>query len=827
MTIKLGLHVAILCVLLVAASVSGSRPTPQEAAAMGVVQRLLPQHFAKFRLVQSEALKALPRKPLVVKHSHYDTFSVNASSGFVEVHGTSGVALCAGVYWYLKNVTKCQVTWGEQGTGNQLSLPTVLPDVALTVRTTSVAWRYAWNMCTLSYSAAWWDWARWEKELDWMALHGVNMPLAFTGQEYIWVKVWEKLGATLGELQEWFTGPAFLAWQRAGNIRGFAGPLSRSWIEAQRDLQLLTLKRMRSLGMTPVLPCFAGHVPEVARRIFPHANITQSVSWNLFPTNETFVWYVVPTDDLYLTLGKLYMDTMIATFGTDSFYNCDTFNEVNPTSAEPEYLKAASAAVYKGIVASDAKGVWVMQGWLFHDHFWDKTRVKDYLSGVPNDSMMILDLNSEEGALAHSFDQYFGKQWIWNLLHNYGGVRGVYGNLSRVATSPFADLHERGSTMTGIGFTPEAIEQNPVIYELLTDTFWTNSSIDLEEWRDSYVIQRYGVASPSALKAWRSLTSAVYNVEGRGPHSDLEHFPRYIWIDFGWNKGETKGATRALLEMLDAASELPTARANGPFQYDLVDVARQAAIMLFSDVHRMLMSTANHFNEDMSNNTASIQRTAVFIQRMIGLLDDLLGTNPNYLLGTWLNSSVAWASATGDNKWNYLYNAKNQITLWGPTAQINDYAAKAWSGLYSSYYAARWKLFTDALIDQAVRNATWKDLPYQINAAALQKAWVEAHSLFPTTTNGKDAIGLARQLYQMIADEEPLKQYHAIPNTDLLFGDTPLSPMWTRDLRQLAILCSLDDKCIGFNSAGMIKVQFTGFINVSGTSLYLRTHEKA
>ena len=35
---------------------------------------------------------------------------------------------------------------------------------------------YAW-VC----SYAWWDWERWEREVDWMALNGINLPLAFTG----------------------------------------------------------------------------------------------------------------------------------------------------------------------------------------------------------------------------------------------------------------------------------------------------------------------------------------------------------------------------------------------------------------------------------------------------------------------------------------------------------------------------------------------------------------------------------------------------------------------------------------------------------------------
>ena len=35
-----------------------------------------------------------------------------------------------------------------------------------------------------SYSMAYWDWDRWEAEIDWMALQGINLPLAFTGKPH-------------------------------------------------------------------------------------------------------------------------------------------------------------------------------------------------------------------------------------------------------------------------------------------------------------------------------------------------------------------------------------------------------------------------------------------------------------------------------------------------------------------------------------------------------------------------------------------------------------------------------------------------------------------
>lgn len=50
-------------------------------------------------------------------------------------------------------------------------------------------YRYYQNVCTSSYSFVWWNWERWEKEIDWMALNGINLALAFTAQESIVYKV--------------------------------------------------------------------------------------------------------------------------------------------------------------------------------------------------------------------------------------------------------------------------------------------------------------------------------------------------------------------------------------------------------------------------------------------------------------------------------------------------------------------------------------------------------------------------------------------------------------------------------------------------------------
>ena len=80
------------------------------------------------------------------------------------------------------------------------------------------------NVVTHSYSAAFWSTERWMQEIDWMALSGVNLPLAFTGQEWAFYRTYtEQFGLSAEDLDAHFAGPAFLAWGRMGNIRGWGG----------------------------------------------------------------------------------------------------------------------------------------------------------------------------------------------------------------------------------------------------------------------------------------------------------------------------------------------------------------------------------------------------------------------------------------------------------------------------------------------------------------------------------------------------------------------------------------------------------------------------
>ena len=81
--------------------------------------------------------------------------------------------------------------------------------------------------------------------------------------------------------------------------------------------------------------------------------------------------------------------------------------------------------------------------------------------------MIILDLSSEQDPIWSKTESFFGKPFIWCMLHNYGGIRGIYGNLTTIGMNPVDARRSPGSTMVGVGMTPEAIEHNPIMYDLM------------------------------------------------------------------------------------------------------------------------------------------------------------------------------------------------------------------------------------------------------------------------------------------------------------------------------------------------------------------------
>ncbi|KAK3876259.1 hypothetical protein Pcinc_018921 [Petrolisthes cinctipes] len=476
-------------------------PQQQEDAVRGLLQRLLKERAAQFNITVDPSLTSEGK----------DAFKITATNGTAHITGSSGVAASSGVLYYLKYSCNCHVSWEA----DQLYLPPTLPD-AQVEKTAMERFRYYFNICTLSYSTPFWTWADWERGIDWMALNGINMVLAPSGQEDSWRRVFLSLGMTDDDLAGYFAGPPFLAWNRMGNIQGWGGPLSQHWLSNKAVLNKRIVSRMREFGMMAILPAFAGHVPAALQRLFPSANISRLSTWGHFTDPYTRTYFLDPRDPLFNTIGSAFIKEVNVTFGTDHLYSSDPFNEMLPLSSDPAYLASLGSAFLNAMISVDPKAVWVMQGWMFVNDpgFWQPPQVKALLTSVPQGRMLILDLASEILPQYRRFESFYGQPFIFCMLHNYGGVQGLFGNVdvmlrylkaARGNTTANANI-----TLVGTGLTPEGINQNYVMYDLFTELTWT-PDIDVPHWSLGYAQRRYGSPDVRLGKAWQILMDSVYN----------------------------------------------------------------------------------------------------------------------------------------------------------------------------------------------------------------------------------------------------------------------------------------------------------------------------
>lgn len=563
---------------------------------------------------------------------------------------------------------------------------------------------------TFSYTGAFWSWEDWELELDWLALRGVNLPLAWNGAEKIMVEVFREIGLTDAEIATFMSGPAFQAWNRFGNIQGsWGGDLPMQWIDDQFALQKQIVQRMVDLGMTPVLPAFTGFVPDNITRVMPNASVVRGSQWAGFPVQYTNDSFLEPFDSHYAQLQKSFIHKQQEAYGNVThIYTLDQYNENSPYSGDLGYLKNVTHGTWQSMKAADPQAIWMMQGWLFYSDstFWTDARVEAYLSGVPNnEDMLIIDLYSESTPEWQRTNSYYGKPWIWCQLHDFGGNMGLYGQIENI-TVDATNARLASPSMVGYGLSMEGQEGNEIVYDLLLDQAWSQTAIDTDKYFHDWVSSRYsGAASiPSELyQAWDIMRTTVYNntdlasaIAVTKPifvlKPDLSgllgltgHHPTTLNYDpavlvHAWNL------------MHQAANAESTLWTNPSFEYDMTDVTRQVMANAFIPYYTDLVST---YENNSSPNAISAAGNKLV--HLLKDMDRVLLTNPSFRLSDWIDAARSWAH--GDAAYSaYLeYNARNQITLWGPEGQISDYASKSWAGLVSTYYAPRWEMFTQYL----------------------------------------------------------------------------------------------------------------------------------
>lgn len=674
-----------------------------------------------------------------VKKGQSDFFELDQKGDKVVIRGNNYVNIATGLNWYLKYYAGIHLSWN----GMTAELPESLPKVSTPVRKeTNLALRYDFNYCTYSYTMAFWDWKRWEKEIDWMALHGINLPLAVVGQECVWKNMLEKLGYTKEEINKFIAGPAFLAWWAMNNLEGWGGPNPDSWYTQQEALQKKILKRMREYGIEPVFPGYSGMVPHDANKKLG-LNVTEPALWNGF-TRPAFL---LPTDSRFNEIASLYYKELEKLFGKANYYSMDPFHELEDAGSVD--FDAAGKAVLKAMKDVNPKATWVIQGWTENPR-------PEMIKNLNNGDILILDLFSECRPMwgipsiwkrEKGYEQH---DWLFCMIENFGGNVGLHGRMDQLLNNFYLTKNNPlAAHLKGIGLTMEGSENNPVMFELMCELPWRPEKFTKEEWLKDYLFARYGVRDEKITQAWSILADGIYNCpfgnNQQGPHESifcgrpgLNNFQASSWSKMQnyYDPTSTEAAARLMLEVADKY------KGNNNFEYDLVDIVRQS----LSDRGRIVynQTIADFKSFDKKSFTAHSQE---FLNILLAQ-DRLLGTRSEFRVGRWIEQARNLGT-TPEEKDLYEWNARVQITTWGNRVCANDgglrdYAHKEWNGLLKDFYYKRWAAYWQTLQD-VLDGKPMVELDYY----AMEEPWTLAHNPYASQPEG-DCVSVAKEVFNEV-----------------------------------------------------------------------------
>ena len=748
----------------------------QAEAVRQLIARKLPKDAAKFVVetipAEIETVEVLPEKPKrppadgapvaapqpVVFEIPHDVFELQTQNGKVILRGNNATALASAFHYFLKYSASSQISWDGL---DQITLPAQLPTVSPKVRAVSPhAIRWAYQPATHGYTTPYWNWEKWEKELDFLALSGINRALVITGQEAVWQATWKAFGYTDEDIRKWLVMPAHAPWQMTGNMENNGAPVPQSVIDARLKLGQQIVKRMRELGIEPVLPGYFGLVPSDFKKRHPNAKVIAQGNWTGELKRPDFL---SPEDPLFTQIAEKYYASLKQYFGDMKMFSADPFNDKGKPGEQN--LVEVGQAIYEQMDKASPGAIWTLMATV-------EQPIGSLIYNVEKDRLLMLDLAADRQPIWRDRKGFDGVPWVWSAMNNDGGRTGMNGNLNAIGNAATLARHNKESgMMSGIGVTPHSGQNNAAFWDLMLENTWRDAETNGAKWLERFPKRRYGAVAPTAERAWGLLRTAAYNQSQSIVPAIVSVRPYFIGPQVKPNSESYQRADIAKIYaeiwkgLIDAAPQLDKASGSEAYRHDVAQVGTHALEALAGRYQVEICKAYRLRDKESLKNTGA---------RMIGLLrdmDELLGTRREFMLGSWIDDARKWG-ATADDKNLCELDAKLILTTWSLPPTQRDFARRNWSGLINTYYLPRWDAWIKALSESLDKNAKLDDKKLLDQLSAMEIAWVKQPSKFAAYPIG-DTAQLAKKIYD---------KYSADFDQPVLMAVRTINGAWTPEV---------------------------------------------
>jgi alpha-N-acetylglucosaminidase len=471
-------------------------------------------------------------------------------------------------------------------------------------------------------------------------------------------------------------------------------------------------------------------------------DVAEPEPWNGY-TRPAFL---LPTDKRFQEIAALYYKEQVALFGKANYYSMDPFHEAK--GIDQIDLDASGKAIMEAMKKVNPKAVWVVQGWTENPR-------DEMIKNMKNGDLLIVDLFSEcrpmwgmQPSLWYREGGYKQHDWLFSMLLNFGARTGLHGRMDQLLHNFYLTKNNPLAThLKGIGLTMEGIENNPMMFELMTELPWRPDKMTKEQWLAQYLPARYGQQDATISAAWKILANGIYNCpvtnNQQGAHESifcsrpsLESFQSSSWSKMAnyYDPTSTADAARLMLSIADRY------KGNNNFEYDLVDIVRQAIADRARIVYNKAVADFKSFDKKSFDNDSK-----EFLRLLLSQ-DKLLGTRREFRVGHWIEAARNWGNTT-DEKNLYEWNARVQITTWGnrysaDEGGLRDYANKEWNGILRDFYYKRWAAYWQTLSD-VLDGKPMVKLDYY----AMEEPWTKELKQYSAQPEG-DCISIAKEVFE-------------------------------------------------------------------------------
>lgn len=700
-----------------------TRRTAGTAAAQAALGRLLGGHAGQFRLTLLDPADGGER------------FRVGGSRGRVEVAGTSPAVILTGVHWYLKYVCDAVISWA----GSQLDLPAVLPAPGRPLeRGATVPHRFAFNDTYDGYTAPYADWARWERTLDVLALHGCNQVFLTVGQEAVYHRWLQEFGYSDAEARAWIPAPTHQPWWLLQNMSGYGGPVTPELIARRAALGRRAADRMRELGMDPVLPGYFGTVPAGFADRNPGAFVVPQGLWSGFRRPD----WLDPRTDTFARVAESFYRHQRVLFDDVPSYKMDILHEGGTAGGVD--IPEAARGIERALQTARPGATWVIMGWTGNPR-------PELLAALDKKHVLIVDGRSELDESTDREKEWVNTPYAFGAIPNFGG-RTTLGAMAPAWTQKFPAWRDKaGSALTGTAYLPESTDRDPAAFELFTELAWREETVDRAAWFARYARFRYGGRDRHATAAFAALRDTAYDVQsddGR-PHDslfaarpDLAAVNATYWgttqLSF-----DSAGFDLAFAGLLGVREPL---RRSEAYRFDLTDFARQA---LANRSRQLLPQLRAAY--DRKDRGAFATLSGLWL-KLMRLSEEMTGGHRAFMLGPWLDEARRYASSPAESA-QLEHSARALITTWAdrPAAdagKLANYANRDWQGLTGDFHLPQWQSYLDEMADALAHDRA----PRTFDWYAVEEPWTHERKAYPLRELSASAVHrTARRVYETLS----------------------------------------------------------------------------